>query len=309
MSKMFRYAAFVAALFLVVVSPANDVTSSCNVSALDDTPVSGGTSGDREDIRNALALLEENPRDAVRSVTINDTCPVYKPKDEWGEWRESAHCHWTRDVCIHTIYVYDSVVWHESGHALLMSRSWEENSKWAAVSNGVYGNKDGNFPRDGVLTSYGATNAHEDFAEWVAFVMWYQYRTPTGLTKVNLKKIDKSDERYIRHLKLLRDFGAITPEEYDKLAPLFTLTASTGGRVICFIVDFNFSRHTLENSHHSFEEVCHVSDNSSLGCCRSIACRGICLLHQSSAAHQGGVWRHHLRRNRGGTRVRARGIC
>jgi len=235
MFKMCWRAAAVAALFLLLAVPANDVTASRNATTFDDTPVSGGTSGDRDSIRNAMALLEEKPRDAVVSVTINDDCPGYKPKDEWGEWRESGHCHWTRDICIHTIYVYDSVVWHESGHALLMSQSWDEYSRWLAVSNDSYGNKKGNFPRDGILTSYGATNAHEDFAEWVAFVMWYQYRTPTGRTAVDLKKVDKSDKRYIRHLKLLRDFGAITPEEYDKLAPLFTLTASTGGRVICFI--------------------------------------------------------------------------
>ncbi|MDO8584651.1 MAG: hypothetical protein Q7R85_00835 [bacterium] len=236
MSKMFRRAALVAVLFLLVASPFGDTPAAQRATVLADIPVSGGISGDRESVRNALALLEEKPQNAVVSVTINDTCEAYDPKDEDGDWQESAHCHLTRNVCIHTDYVYDRVVWHEAGHALLMSRSWRENNKWAVVSKNAYGNMEGEFPRDGILTSYGATNAHEDFAEWVEFVMCYQHRTPTGRTSVNLKKIDKSDTRYIRHLKLLRKFGVITPEEYTKLAPLFTLTASTGGRVICLLL-------------------------------------------------------------------------
>lgn len=223
-----RRVACAAALFALFFSGAICCTTAPpHELRVSDSAVYGGTSDLREDVRNAIAFLEPVVQDAVQSVHITDDCPEYKPKDDDGNWREGGHCHWTRDICIRPSHVLDEAVWHECAHACFMSHAVHEQLQWATVSPaGVYGNYEGRedeFPRDGILTAYGATNTHEDFAEWVRWAMCYLYHTPTGRTFVNLRRVNAADPSYAQKLRLLRDWGIITPTQYAQLEPLFTL--------------------------------------------------------------------------------------
>lgn len=183
---------------------------------VDRSIVRGGASWERDGVRDALGYLESPVRLALVDIRINDECPEYKPA-------HGAHCHTkSRKICIRRGNIFDHTVWHESGHAFYWSRTDDERAT-AAVSIGCYGITDGEFPRNGILTSYGATNQYEDFAEWFEWAMCYLYHTPTGSTGVDLALVDASDPRYLEHLEILRDWGAINRAQYDELEPLLTV--------------------------------------------------------------------------------------
>jgi len=191
---------------------------------LAESVVSGGTAEQREQVRTALGFLEEPVQRAVHSVSITDGCPNYHPKDGNGDWQEAAHTHpGKRDICVHPVYVSKGNIWHEGGHALMMTRSTDEQVGFTAISVNAYGNAKGDFPRDGILTWYGASNPWEDFAEWVRWAMCYLYNEPMGPVFVDVRVIDVTDTRYLAHLQVLRDWGAINQAQYEQLEPLFTL--------------------------------------------------------------------------------------
>lgn len=191
---------------------------------LAESVVTGGTAAQRENVQIALGFLEEKVQRAVHSVSITNSCPNYHPKDADGNWQESAHTHpGTRDICIHPVYVSNGNVWHESGHALMMTRSTDDRVKFTAISLDAYGDMKGDFPRNGILTWYGAKDPWEDFAEWLRWAMCYLYNEPMGPVFADIRVVDVTDTRYLAHLQMLRDWGAISEAQYKQLEPLFTL--------------------------------------------------------------------------------------
>lgn len=215
--SMLKRAAFAAFLVFVVASSGCTTRHPPYADAVDRSIVRGGASWGRDDVCDALGYLEAPVRLALTDIRINDDCSEYKPD-------YPAHCHAdTRKICVRRAWVRDCIVWHEGGHALMLKRYREELRLFAAISVDAYGNMDGDFPRDGILTSYGAKNAWEDFAEWFEWAMCYLYHTPTGSTSVDLTLVDAADPKYLLHLEILRDWGGISPEQYTELEPLFTV--------------------------------------------------------------------------------------
>lgn len=214
--NVLKRAAIAAFLVLVIASLGCTTRHPPYAEAVDRAIVHGGSSWERDDACDALGYLEAPVRLALTGISVNDDCPEYKPD-------YPGHCHVdTRKICARRGWVQDHLVWHEAGHALFFSKSRDEWVR-AAVSIGCYGDTEGEFPRNGILTSYGATNQYEDFAEWVEWAMCYLYHTPTGSTNVDLSRVDASDPRYLAHLELLRDWGAINEAQYKQLEPLFTV--------------------------------------------------------------------------------------
>lgn len=209
-----------------------------------DSIVTVGAKEARAHVLNAIGLEPDVTQKALTEVRITDECsdPNYLLMDIGGDWVYAAHCHPeaqtearagvvglvetapARLICIHRNEVWDSVTWHESGHALYDTLSREAQQQWDAISRDAYGDTEGEFPRNGILTGYGGTNAHEGFAEWHEWLMCYKYHTATGETDVDLTRVKKSDDRYIRSLNFFFGLHVITPEEYGALAPLFTNT-------------------------------------------------------------------------------------
>ncbi|MDO8584649.1 MAG: hypothetical protein Q7R85_00825 [bacterium] len=223
-SDVLRRAVFVAATLTLFVAPFGCTTAPPRLGAWDDSFVYGGTRDQRERAREAMNWLEEPVQRAVRSIQITNDCPDYKPRDKDGNWREAAHTHpGTRDICVRPSYVSHGNVWHESGHALMMTQSAEEQERLTRISMNAYGDMEGDFPRNGILTWYGATNPWEDFAEWVRWAMCRLHDEPMGSIFVDMRVIDVTDPSYLKHLEVLRDWGAISQAQYDELEPLFTL--------------------------------------------------------------------------------------
>lgn len=221
--NVLRRAVFVAAFFALLSFVGCHTVRPPHEESCANIIVTGGTIDQRESVRNALGFLEKPVQRAVRSVRITDHCPHYKPRDVYGNTQEAAHCEWTGDICIRPEYVRDEIIWHEAGHALMMSRCDSEQEAFTAIGADAYGNVNGQFPRDGFLTQYAATNSMENYAEWVRWAMCYLYRTPTGRTDVDLSRVDASDPRYLAHLQALRDWGAISDAQYNQLEPIFTV--------------------------------------------------------------------------------------
>ncbi len=184
--------------------------------------IDGGSPEQRADVFRAVRDEPMTERRELFAIHLTDGCPGFS-KDDLGRWEESAHCHWwTRIICVHPADCDNPVVWHESGHALFFAIPAYMRADWEAISRDAYGDRSGQFPRNGILTEYGAKDYYEGFAEWVCWTRCYLTRTTSPDCVVHLRYVDRQDARYIRSLRFLRDAGAITPEEYDKLEPLFT---------------------------------------------------------------------------------------
>ncbi len=220
---LLKRAACVAALLALFVVPFGCTATPPRPGTLDDSRFYGGSYEQRRRVRDAVHLMEEPVQLAVRSIHVTNDCPNYKPPDEEGNPHEAGHCEPTRDICIRPAYARTPNVFHECGHALFMARSTDDRVRWTVVSIDAYGHTDGNFPRDGILTWYGATSPKEDFAEWVRWAMCYCHHIPVSALFVDVRVIDVFDPRYLAHLQLLREWGAISESQYEELEPLFTL--------------------------------------------------------------------------------------
>lgn len=212
-----------AALCVLCAAPFGCTTAPRHSGTLDDDRFYGGSYEQRRRVRDAVHLLQEPVQLVVRSIHITDSCPNYKSPDKEGNPQEAGHCEPTRDICIRPRYARAPDVFHECGHALFMSRSTDDRVRWTLVSLNAYGHTDGDFPRGGILTWYGATSPMEDFAEWVRWTMCYCNHIPVSALLVDTRMFDASDPSYLAHLRLLREWGAISESQYNELEPLFTL--------------------------------------------------------------------------------------
>lgn len=133
---------------------------------------------------------------------------------------DPAICHWDRTICLRFWGSYETVceyLWHEAGHARIMVLGPAFEREWKNTAGNVYGVIGGrdDFPKFGILEQHGSINSMEDIACWVKAVYFYcnGFLHPFG-------KIDSSDPRYMAKLNLLFQYGFVTAEEYNKVAPL-----------------------------------------------------------------------------------------
>ncbi len=111
------------------------------------------------------------------------------------------------------------LLWHELGHVHCRSLPSQAIAEWQTISGSFpYGYKkyaidDKSFPRDGVMSGYGAFNEGEDIAEWVTRLY---ARTYLGMHI----PIKSRDGRFILKLKWFLKWKFITQEEYNVLEPL-----------------------------------------------------------------------------------------
>jgi len=183
--------------------------------------VKAGTIGERAFVSDTVHRVTPAMQHALTEVYVSDDCPRYK-RDQSGDWLESGHCEWMgRTICIHPCYLDDETVWHEIAHAFFYALPAYKRADWEAISKPAYGGRSGMFPRNGIITNYGATNYYENFAEWVA---WALERCTSGgrAWDVDVNLINKRDVRFLRSLQFLRDCGALSVGDYATLEPLFT---------------------------------------------------------------------------------------
>lgn len=182
-----------------------------------------GTSDERALVISAVHRMHPPVQATVTTIRITPDCPCYK-KDKYGRVSEAGHCRWwTRFICIYPDCVDRWTVWHEMAHAFFYALPSYKRADWGAISPGVYGNRSGVFPRAGVLTAYGAMDYYENFADWLAWSLEY-LESGYRAWGVRLELVDRSDPRYLAHLQFLRDCGALSPEDYAALEPLFIPT-------------------------------------------------------------------------------------
>lgn len=181
------------------------------------------TESRRERLDKILDALPKNMIKAVNSISINDDSSHYDNYDSPCS-SIAGHCHHSRDICIKSIFINtDLVVWHEVGHAYsfkLYYSGSDFETQWEHIAGDVYTGKDGRgrYPRDGVLSAYGARNIDEDIAVWTEFI--YTEVADGGFKFWHRVKWNQArgvpDRRYRLKLDLLYQYGFITEENYYK---------------------------------------------------------------------------------------------
>ncbi|MDO8584648.1 MAG: hypothetical protein Q7R85_00820 [bacterium] len=180
-----------------------------------------GTPAERSLVVAAIHRMSPQAQATVTTIRITSDCPSYA-KDKYGNVLEAGHCRWwTRFICVYPDYLDKWTVWHEAAHAFFYALPAWKRADWGSISKEAYGDRSGSFPRDGIITDYGATDYYENFAEWVA---WALERCSFGgrAWYVDTNLVDKHDARYLRSLQFLRDCGALSLEDYATLEPFFT---------------------------------------------------------------------------------------
>ncbi len=148
-------------------------------------------------------ILSVLPRSVIRSVASLSS------REDSSHFSnvEIGHCHWNRHICIvNWLFTNASTIWHEIGHAYTFYLNYKGprfRDRWQEIPGGV-------------ITAYGATNYLEDVAEWVSEI----YCLLTGrFSAVTLLKSSGEffKDSYLKKLELLRDYGFISSENYEKI--------------------------------------------------------------------------------------------
>lgn len=184
-------------------------------------PLMNADESEAEIIRSALNHSAPLLQGAITSITIYTSTP-----DKMPEWA-AADCNGKGEMRILANHIYPQTIWHEAQHALdfkmLAPKKLRDDEEWISISgkkaydeiNQIRESSD--YPREGILSIYGATNCAEDKAVWVECIYGYCFTS----SKVNpFYGIDRSDERYLKKLDLLLRRGSITEKMYKKIAPL-----------------------------------------------------------------------------------------
>lgn len=176
---------------------------------------------DADIVQYALAHTSAPLQKAITSIEICVSRPDKMPK--WA----AADCDGDGKIRILASCLYPQTIWHEAEHALdfklMAPKKSRDDEEWIAISgkkaydeiNQVRESSD--YPREGILSLYGATNCAEDKAMWVECTYEYCF---TSSKICPFYGIDRSDERYLKKLDLLLRRGSITEEMYKKIAPL-----------------------------------------------------------------------------------------
>ena len=183
-------------------------------------------------IKEAVSGMTPEVSGSVVSVSI------VSDDAHFGKFPVSAHTHWERRVCLKESKFHDNnvrlmkTVWYESGHCATMlinkNTDGEFERRWSEVAGSVYYNDYSKIliiwfiPQRGLLCFEAEVNFYEDVACWYDAVMQYEALKAGRIsyTPFQLENIDSGDARYIRKLGLLFEYGFITKEQYELVAPL-----------------------------------------------------------------------------------------
>lgn len=167
-----------------------------------------------DQIRKWLSVLPEDMQEAIDLIVIHS-----RPDDNFKP-NSVAYCEERNGrVEIHALRreLSPEVIWHEASHAFDFRYYDGNDVYWRRLIGNGFKNKSRYVPSRGVLTEYGLKGWAEDKADWIRHI--YKYLSGRGNTFVKIK--DREDLRYLRKLELLRDEGAISLEDYEKIARLF----------------------------------------------------------------------------------------
>lgn len=185
------------------------------------------TNEQKDLIIKIMSYLPEKFRKSVKVICLRDDKEHFTYYYN-GEIRfASAHdCSaYGQKVCVRSPYLSYGTIWHESAHIYTF---FNENSaalynEWSKIAGDVYTSFYEDYylqdPSDGLLTWYCRSNCFEDIAEWVKYCYIYLYLD--SKTKVFQNNHFRSDLRYRKKLALLKKFGFLKEEDYQKLKPLF----------------------------------------------------------------------------------------
>ena len=171
------------------------------------------------------------------AILIDGECSDFCYEDE------QAHCNHDGRICIlrRDAKELKRIVWHEAGHAWyyelqrrylrgnrdgarsrLLDNDWF--TEWNDAAKGLFKLLDdyknewsGDFPKSGILRSFGLKNIREDIATWVEEVN----AACNGCENL-FGRVQKDDIRYQKKLKILLDKGFITGNQYNFIKPLCT---------------------------------------------------------------------------------------
>jgi len=184
--------------------------------------VSGGTTEERELARAAFAELPPAVRGVAEEIHITDSCRGFTSRLIVGFHHRGG------PMCIREGRVTRMVIWHEPGHAHFHTLSNEAQEQWEGFvdadlfhGEGINIVVPGAYPAHGMITSYGGTNADENYAEWVAWLTCYLHGHGGGYGGADIASVDRSDPVYLRILQFFRAHDVLTEEEFGRVKPLF----------------------------------------------------------------------------------------
>lgn len=140
---------------------------------------------------------------------------------KYGDYND-AHCHSHGGcVCCRATGVDEGTIIHETGHALKRLISIEQKIRWRRIaSSNAYGENRytafQQFPLNGIMSAYGATNEDEDLAEWVEAV----YNATDFGYAIPFYLANKNDPRYKAKLDFLLDNKFISADQHKKITRL-----------------------------------------------------------------------------------------
>lgn len=185
--------------------------------------VEGATVEEQRVIYNALRRYHEKAyANMFARFVIRDDEEYFRyRKDDGSIGKAAAHCHPSgQKICISRRWFHEDIIHHEFGHAMLF-HDWLMTERWQREAGDVYHNGEkslqGKYPRDGVLTWYGGSDYHDDFAEWNEELRTFL----AGHYSWPLAKMDVGDGRYLRKLQVFYDYEKITKEEYERILKTF----------------------------------------------------------------------------------------
>jgi len=170
----------------------------------------------------AFAELPPAVRDAADEIRITDSCRGFTSRFIVGFHHQGG------PICVREGCVTRAVIWHEPAHSHFQALHHEAQEQWEGFvgarlfhGEGISITVPGAYPTHGMITSYGGTNADENYAEWVAWLTCYLHGHGSGYGGAVIASVDRSDPVYLRILQFFREHGVLTEEEFNRLKPLF----------------------------------------------------------------------------------------
>lgn len=122
-----------------------------------------------------------------------------------------------------------STAWHEAAHAYQNYLDYDcelynedFSDAWERVAGDVYSregykkDRESEYPRIGILESYGRRNCHEDQATWVEHVYLFLTKHASAITALRGEEFN-SDPRYAQKLHLLHKYGFLDDWDYRRV--------------------------------------------------------------------------------------------
>jgi hypothetical protein len=178
-----------------------------------------------------LAAIRMPPKLRLCVDFISMADPDHMRTDAFGGQPAGGHPHLrTNSICVNNYYYRGAspdlamCVWHEATHMSTYELRRKDIGEWEDIAEDVYTDDfdkrwddSEHYPRNGVLTSYGATNAWEDIAEYVehalGYLVFYRANTP-WVSPFGMSNPKHKDPRIAKKLAWLHKHGFLSQEDY-----------------------------------------------------------------------------------------------